>query len=354
MKIKLLLLDSDKNYLNRITSSVTNKYADKIEIYSFTDQEIAMEKLSSAKADVFLSGSEFQVDPEKVPARCGFAYLVEAPEIESVREQKTIAKYQRIDVFYKQVLSLYAEHSLSGIGLKAGGDNQAQVILFLPASGGVGSSSMAVAFAGFAARKGKKVLYLNLEQFGSADAYFQGEGQADFGEVIYALKSRKSNLALKLEGMVKQDDSGVYFYSSPKSAMDLTELDGADVKSLLKEIGASGRYDVIVLDMDFMFQERLIGLMAAVRKIVFVCDGTESSLLKLERVLPALEIMEEMRDVNLLSKSCVVYNRFSSKRCRTAAGLEIRQLGGAPRYANAAPKQVQEELGKLEFWEGLL
>lgn len=48
MKIRLLLLDSDQNYLNRITTSFTTKYADEVEIYSFSDQEIAMEKLVSA------------------------------------------------------------------------------------------------------------------------------------------------------------------------------------------------------------------------------------------------------------------------------------------------------------------
>ena len=36
MKIKLALLDSDQNYLNRIVTAFNIKYADKLEIYSFT------------------------------------------------------------------------------------------------------------------------------------------------------------------------------------------------------------------------------------------------------------------------------------------------------------------------------
>lgn len=37
MKIKLAILDKDTAYLQRIVSVFNNKYADKLEIYSFTD-----------------------------------------------------------------------------------------------------------------------------------------------------------------------------------------------------------------------------------------------------------------------------------------------------------------------------
>lgn len=39
MKIKLALLDNDQNYLNRIVSVFNIRYADKLEIYSFTKIE---------------------------------------------------------------------------------------------------------------------------------------------------------------------------------------------------------------------------------------------------------------------------------------------------------------------------
>ena len=36
MKIKVALLDKDKEYLNRLTGVFNTKYADKLEVYSFT------------------------------------------------------------------------------------------------------------------------------------------------------------------------------------------------------------------------------------------------------------------------------------------------------------------------------
>lgn len=40
MKIKLAIIEKDKNYLNRIISVFNTKYSDKFEIYSFTEIEV--------------------------------------------------------------------------------------------------------------------------------------------------------------------------------------------------------------------------------------------------------------------------------------------------------------------------
>ena len=46
---------------------------------------------------------------------------------------------------------------------------------------------MAAACARNYAGKGRKVLYLNLESFGSADVFFDADGKADMSDVVHAL-----------------------------------------------------------------------------------------------------------------------------------------------------------------------
>lgn len=75
---------------------------------------------------------------------------------------------------------------------------------------------MAAACASYYAAKGEKTLYLNFEKFGSADAFFSAEGQFDMSDIIFALKSRKANLSMKMESCVKQDRRGVYFTRSQR------------------------------------------------------------------------------------------------------------------------------------------
>lgn len=37
MRVRLAILDGDKNYLNRIVSVFTTKYADSLQVYSYSD-----------------------------------------------------------------------------------------------------------------------------------------------------------------------------------------------------------------------------------------------------------------------------------------------------------------------------
>ena len=90
MKIKLAILEKDQSYLKRIVSVFNTKYSDKIEVYSFTDIEKAIASLDEARIDVFVSTDAYEVDQKRLPKRCGFAYLVDSSDVETVNEQRAI------------------------------------------------------------------------------------------------------------------------------------------------------------------------------------------------------------------------------------------------------------------------
>ena len=87
MKIKLALLDSDQNYLNRIVTAFNIKYADKLEIYSFTKLESAMAALEPSRIDVLVASDTFVVESSALPKRCQLAYFVESADVDSVHLQ---------------------------------------------------------------------------------------------------------------------------------------------------------------------------------------------------------------------------------------------------------------------------
>ena len=49
MKIKVAILESDIGYLNRIVSVFSTKYSDKLELYSFTEQDFAFASVEKSK-----------------------------------------------------------------------------------------------------------------------------------------------------------------------------------------------------------------------------------------------------------------------------------------------------------------
>lgn len=101
MKIKLALLDSDQNYLNRIVTAFNIKYADKLEIYSFTKLESAMAALEPSRIDVLVASDTFVVESSALPKRCQLAYFVESADVDSVNDQRAICKFQKADLIYR-------------------------------------------------------------------------------------------------------------------------------------------------------------------------------------------------------------------------------------------------------------
>ena len=109
MKIKVAILEQDVSYLSRITAAFHTRYADKMEIYGFTVYEKAIDELEKTKIDVFLANELIEVEKSRLPKTCGFAYLVESNGIETVRDTAAISKFQKADLIYKQILSIYSE-----------------------------------------------------------------------------------------------------------------------------------------------------------------------------------------------------------------------------------------------------
>lgn len=353
MRIKLAILEGDTSYLNRIVAVFNTKYSDKLEIYSFTDEEVALATLNTAKIDVLLVSDFYEIDVTHLPKRCGFAYLVDSPDIDSVKGQMAICKFQKADLIYKQILSVYSEVVSNVSGLKLNVDG-CKVVVFTSASGGTGSSTMAASCAVNYAGKDRKVLYLNLENFGSSDVFFESDGQFDMSDIVYALKSKKTNLALKLESCVKRDISGVYFFSQPKVALDILELSTDEILQLISELEMTGAFDYIVVDMEFGLDEKYLKIYEKAHAIVLVGDGSELSNLKTIRAFQALTTLEQSMDASISNRMSLIYNKFSNKTGKVIESIGLKNIGGAPRYEHASVKQVVNQLAGMEMFEQIM
>lgn len=353
MRIKLAILEKDQSYLNRIVSAFNTKYADKFEIYSFTDQAIALSTLDSSRIDVLVASDAFEIDTTALPKRCGFAYFVDSAGVDTVNDQKAVCKFQKADLIYKQILSIYSENAGSVSGVKLG-DDSTKIIFFSSPCGGAGTSTVAAACAVHFASQKKKTLYLNLEMFGSSDSFFSAEGMFDMSDIIYALKSKKTNLAMKLESCVKQDETGVCFYSQSKVALDMHELNNEDILRLISELRLHATYDYIVVDMDYSMSKDAIKIYKQSHAVVWVGDGSEISNSKIQRAYNALSIKEQKAEATLTNRLCLVYNKFSNKSGKTVGDIGLKNIGGAPVYAHATTKQIIDQISAMNMFDSII
>lgn len=353
MKIRLALLENDQKYLNKVVAAFNNKLADKLEIYSFTSLEGALAGLESNHIDIFLANDSFEINCDELPARCGFAYFSESLDIESIRNQRTICKFQKVEFIYKEILGIYSESATNITGLRMD-DAGTKIICFVSPGGGVGTSTVAASCARFYAKQGKKTLYLNIDPFENVTPFFQSEGQTDFSDILYAIKSKKSNLGLKLESVVRQDASGVHFYASSKSALDILGMTGEEFDQLLTGLKTAGAYDYIIIDPGFSFDKQILDIMKESHVIVFVTDGSEIVNGKFQRAYTALQIIEQEKGFSILNRSAVLYNQFNNQTSKSITFSEMKNIGGVPRYERATTKQVMEQLSNMQMFQNLL
>lgn len=352
MKIKLAILEKDTSYLNRIVSVFNTRYSDNFVIYSFTDESVALETLVNEKIDVLVADDAFEIDTSKLPKKCGFAYLCDMPGIESVRDQVAICKFQKADLIYRQIMSVYSDKAESVAGFSL--DGNAKVIIFSSPCGGTGTSTMAASCASYFAKQGKKTIYLDIEKFGTSEIFFDAEGQFGFSDIIFAIKSRKSNLPLKLESSVNRSTNGVYFYGKAKIALDMMELSSEDIIQLLSQLKLSGSYDYIIVDMDFDLERDTLTIFRQAVGIVWVSDGSEAANSKTERAFTALSVTEQNADSPLNGRVSLIYNKFSNKTSGMISGVEIKSIGGVPRYEHATARQVMSQVASMDMFEKLV
>jgi MinD-like ATPase involved in chromosome partitioning or flagellar assembly len=353
LKIKLAVLDKDRNYLDRLSKTCNIKYSDKIEIHSFTDEVLALEMLKESGIDVLIASADIDIDVSLLPARCGFAYLVDSPNIESFKERKAIFKYQKIEQIYKNLIEIFSEKIPDSVGIRFDGESGARFITFASASGGTGVSTVAAACAQYFAKNERRVLYLNLEQYSCTDAFFSGDGSATFNEIVFALKSKRSNLSLKLESSVRRDQSGVCFFAASETALDMREITDEDVKHLLDTLYMSGDYDLIVADVNFELTDRILDMIIKSAATVFVSDGSEIANIKLKQAIDALVILEKKMDTVLLGKCAIFYNKFSNKTGRMLTDTGLKVLGGAQRFEHASASSVAAQLAGFGLFQEL-
>ncbi|MBO6214338.1 MAG: chromosome partitioning protein ParA [Lachnospiraceae bacterium] len=251
MKIRLGILDGNRNYLDRLSSGFSERYSDSLEIYLFTNIESARNNIRDKKIDVLLANDSFSLKPEELPQKCGFAWFVDTPGVDAIGGYPAICKFQKADLIYKQILNVYSEVAGNIDRKRMPREEETFLSVFSSPAGGVGNTTLAIAYAIHLASLGKKVFYLNLEDISSTDAYLNDEGSFSFSEVIYAIKSNKSNLSLKLESSMKHDACGVYFFAAPKTVLDMAELSKQERIMLINTLAADGGFDHVVIDTDF-------------------------------------------------------------------------------------------------------
>jgi hypothetical protein len=165
-------------------------------------------------------------------------------------------------------------------------------------------------------------------------------------DVVFATKSRNSNLAMALSATaVKDEASGLYYYASARTAADVMELTDDELSRLyqISMLGTDSRY--VVLDVPFAWSGSHAEALSRSALVVAVTDGRPLSNHKLMRAVEALELRTESGSTDLSWRPHLVfYNQFSSNGSVKIDSPDLPEAGGAGRLVGLTESQVVEQL----------
>ena len=352
MRIKLAIMDSDAKYVKKFTTYCASNYADKLEIYAFSNQSSFENFLKQGRIDVLLASEDLLQDGYEKPAGMQYAYLSESLDIEKIKGVTAICKYQKPDDIYKEVLRLFAEIETSATYKFSG--SFCPVITFLPGSEDSGAVMVALGCAGYLASSGKNVLFLDLRENAYVRDLLEDGNGGSLSDVLYAIKSKKPNLSLKLESLKQENSRGIKYYQPFTTTLDQKDMRAEELAQLINVESAAENMDYIVTVIDSNISDVRNEMMDRASEIVYVASGNEAASEELNRRLLELKLIDERDSTRLCAKTKIIYSNCGSKSKISAADDNFQIAGYINKYSAADRKQIVNEISGLPVFEKLL
>ena len=327
-------------------------YSEKIDIYLFTTAESFKDFSGSHKIDVLIADPDMVSADFKVPRNVRFVYFSDSKDIDTIRNIRTVCRYQKADLIYKEIVSIYSE--LDKDKTYKSSEESGKIIAFFGAAGGVGTTTAAVGCARTIASNGKSVLFISLEQNGDLQNFLNGDGTATLSDVLYAVKSRRANLGLKLNSMVRKDASGVSYFEPFEVMLDSLELGAKDVKDMISAMTSIDKYEYIVIDLGSHYDSIRNRIMSDAAICLLVGNGSPVSNAKTVRFVRAMAMNDAASRDQILAHTSIFYNQYGPGAVDAVCEPKLTAFAKVGRYESRSAEQILKMITASEIFTPLL
>jgi len=297
MKINLLIATVDKEYANFISDNISEKHSNKIEVFECIGIEGYKGSVSKRKFDVALVDSSLvkSVDMSMInlPILLQTDYESSDISIENIAGLGLMRKHQRISSIVDEVLERYSR--ISGSGSKTDSKRANITAVWSPA-GGVGKTTVALAYAASYASEGKEVFYLNLEDFSGVPYYFKKTGKS-ISSVFEMLDTGTGNIKMLIQGICCTE-SGITYLCSADNFEDMYILSDDNISDLIGSCAMLA--DELILDLPCTYDARTKKSFEIAGKIFIVTAPGGSADTKLMQFKTQNNIYEGIKEKTIL------------------------------------------------------
>ncbi|MFA5341769.1 MAG: AAA family ATPase [Clostridia bacterium] len=188
-------------------------------------------------------------------------------------KETSIYRYQSADRIMGSIMECMDDIDVV-LDMKLKSNNK--TIFVTSAHGGAGKTYISSALAIYLARKGKKVLHINLDGLCVNDSLFECDDEKDISLIIYYANKNIGNINTYIE-RYKNFDAGknVYFIKSIYPSFE-TLLSLSSAMTFIESLNSNSLYDYIICDCPLYPVEHYTFMMKNAFKTLFVkCRGSE-------------------------------------------------------------------------------
>lgn len=293
MKIKLLIATSDRDYVEHLSSVLSENYADVFEVGVCSSTELLEDSVAMNRFDVALLEPRFvsfmNLNLVSLPLILWDGLQDDA---HGCHELRKVRKYQKISSLAGNVLEEYA-----GISSSAGNfaSMKAKITAVWSPAGGVGKTTVALAYAAHKASSNEQVVYLNLESFSSTSIYFSGKGKS----ISAVFENLDSNLPVLLKGIRQQDSgSGITYFGGPINYDDINVLTEEDVKTIINACATD--VDELIIDLPSQCDKKVQQAFELANTVFLVSDQSSTSEAKLKQFINQHSVAQKIQEKSVL------------------------------------------------------
>lgn len=330
MWIKAIFCTEDIIYAERLAQFLDKEYGSKIELNLCSSMEALWGYLDQNVVDIALFGDEYEKELQSrikdIPCICVM-----------IRDQiyehdncglHQIYKYQKGTQIYQNIFDLYASgEKVKRIQSTATKNDLQKIYVFTSAGGGSGTSTVARAFAQKCAAY-EKVLYLDMGLFNCIETV---EGNANgMDEIIFAMKSRRNILPLKLVSAVSTMADGIFTYGPCSDLCNMLELNQKDIQNLLHGVSALSEYQKIIVDIGTSISYREVEVFRQADAIIYIIDESDIGKKKYEKFYNFMENLSKKEHQRFSKKILIFRNKVRGNYSAASSIFHNRIIGWAP------------------------